>query len=308
VPYAGEAAALATALFWSVTSIFFAEAGRRIGSFKVNKIRLLMAVFLYGTVLLITRGSPLPAAMGSAALYWLCLSSLIGLVIGDSLLFRAFVVIGPRLTTLIFASSPIMATVIAWFFLDEQLGPWDLVGIAVTIAGIIWVVAERREDPPSRALHEAHPDRASFRMGVLLAVGGALGQAAGLVASKEGMLGTGEVIDPFSASYVRILFAAVALWFWAALRGKLVETVRSATHGPAMLFTLSGAVFGPFLGIWMSLVAVTYIAAGVAATLIAMVPVMVIPLVIVFYKEKVSWRASVGAIVAVGGVALLFLM
>ena len=307
MPYLGEAAALATAILWAFTSMFFTEAGRRIGALKVNRIRLVMAVCIYAIVLTVRTGSPVPLAIGREAVMWLCLSSLIGLVIGDSLLFKSFSLIGPRLTTLIFASSPIMATMIAWIFLDEKLALLDLVGIAITIAGIVWVVAERSFKNVARALPAGHPDQGSFGYGVLLALGGSLGQAAGLVTSKHGMLGTGQIIHPLEASFVRILFAVGTLWILAAVRGQVQNTLHATRDRKAMLFTLGGTVVGPFLGIWMSLVAVSLIEAGVAATLNAMVPVMVIPLVILFHREKVSLRAVIGAFVAVGGVALLFL-
>ncbi len=306
MPYIGEAAALATALLWSFTSIFFSEAGKRIGAFKVNKLRLLIAVLIYGVVLMIKTGSPVPGGIGQAALWWLCLSSLIGLVIGDSMLFKAFVVLGPRLTTLIFASSPIMATIIAWIFLDEQLGRWDLLGIAITIAGVTWVVAERRYSN-DRRVHEGHPDSASFAAGILLALGGSLGQAAGLVTSKQAMLNVGEVVGPFEASYIRMLFALAAIGLIALLRRQIGATARVVKNREAMSLVFGGAMVGPFLGVWLSLVAVSLIPAGIAATLNATVPVFVIPLVVLIYKEKVSPRAIVGSLVAVGGVALLFL-
>jgi drug/metabolite transporter (DMT)-like permease len=306
--FAGELAALATALLWSATSLFFAEAGRKIGPFKVNKIRLAMATVLYASLLTIRTGSPFPAGVPGEAALWLCLSSLIGIVIGDSLLFNAFVLIGPRLTTLVFASSPIFATVIAWFFLGEKLGWIDLAGVAVTLSGIAWVVSERRFDTaPNPSGRNYAPHGKPFWTGVLFAFGGAVGQAAGLVTSKQGMLGTGTAVPAFEASFVRILFAVVATWLISAVRGQLGQTVEAMKNRPALALTFGGTVVGPFLGIWLSLVAVSLIEAGIAATLMAMVPVLVIPLVVLLHRERVSFRAVFGAVVAVAGVALIFL-
>jgi drug/metabolite transporter (DMT)-like permease len=306
MPYAGEAAALSTAVFWAFTSLFFTEASRRVGAFHVNKLRLIFAACIYAVVLLITSGSPLPTSLGRDAVLWLCLSSLIGLVIGDSMLFEAFTSIGPRLTTLLYASSPIMATAVAWIFLDEKLNVWDLVGIAVTLGGIIWVVAERRSNEPSSGMSD-HEHRAHFRRGILFALGGSLGQAVGLVTSKQALVHTGAAVNPLEAASTRILFAVACMMAIGLVRGQIPATLRAARHKEAMLFTVGGTIVGPFLGIWMSLVAVSLIEAGVAATLNSMVPVVVIPLVIFFKKEKVSARAIVGSLVAVGGVALLFL-
>jgi drug/metabolite transporter (DMT)-like permease len=304
MPFLGEIAALSTAACWALTSIFFGEAGRRIGAIRVNAIRLVVAAALYALLLVVTTGSPLPRVVDGASFGWLALSAIIGLVIGDSLLFHAFVVLGPRLATLIFASSPIMVTALAWVFLGESLSLVKLLGIAVTIAGITWVVSERAPRQPGRGGGDGST---SLRRGILFALGGAFGQAAGLVTSKQGMLGGETVVPAADASFIRILVALVITWLIAAGRGRLGETARAMSHRSAMGYAAAGAFVGPFLGVWMSLVAVGLIAAGVAATLNAMVPVMVIPLVIAIYREPVSLRAAVGACVAVGGVAVIFL-
>lgn len=302
----GELAALATAALWSLTSIMFSEAGKRIGSYKVNKIRLVIAVGLYAIVLVATTGRILPPGLNTVQVFWLALSAIIGLVLGDMFLFKSFVIIGPRLTTLIFASSPIMTTIIAWFFLGEELGFWEILGIVTTLSGITWVVAERRARQNRTALID-HPDSGSFLKGVAWAFGGALGQALGLVLAKEGMFNAGGVVEPIDAAFVRMVSAVVVIWLFALVRGEIPGTIRSLRVPKAFLFCLGGSFVGPFLGVWMSLVAVSYIATGIAATLNAMVPVFVIPLVIVVYKEKVSLRAFFGALVAVAGVALIFL-
>jgi drug/metabolite transporter (DMT)-like permease len=73
------------------------------------------------------------------------------------------------------------------------------------------------------------------------------------------------------------------------------------------MYAWGGAVTGPFLGVWMSLVAVKHTEAGVAMAIMSIVPVLVIPWVIIFFKEKVSLRAVLGAVLAVCGVFILFL-
>jgi drug/metabolite transporter (DMT)-like permease len=305
--YLGELAALSTALFWSFTAIFFSEAGKLIGSFHVNKIRLVFAFFIYVIILLITTGYPLPTGLNTEQIVWLSLSALIGLVIGDGCGFKALVMIGPRLATLILASTPIMATAIAWLFLGEKLKMLDLCGILITIAGIVWVVSERGDK--KQDLHKDHPDAGTLTKGILLALVAALSQAAGLVFSKKGMMAMGGVtVPPLQASCIRITSAMIIIWLFSLVaRGKVKETIAASGNRKAMLFTLGGAFFGPFLGVWMSLVAVAHVEAGIAATLNATTPVLIIPLLVFVYKEKVSWRAMIGAFVAVAGVALLFL-
>jgi drug/metabolite transporter (DMT)-like permease len=306
--YIGELAALSTALFWSFTAIFFSEAGKLIGSFHVNKIRLVFAFLIYVIILLITTGYPLPTGLNSEQIFWLTLSALIGLVIGDGCGFKALVMIGPRLATLIMASTPIMATVIAWIFLGEKLKAIDLVGIFITIGGISWVISERTGNK-SQALHVDHPDAGTLAKGILLALVASLSQATGLVFSKKGMMAMGgTTVPPLQASCVRITSAMILIWLFSIFaRGKVKETLASTKDRRAMAFTFGGAFFGPFLGVWMSLVAVAHVEAGIAATLNATTPVLIIPAVIFVYKEKISWRAIAGAVVAVAGVAMLFL-
>lgn len=303
--FVGELAALATALLWSFTAIFFSEAGKRIGSFHVNKIRLVFAVCIYTLVLFASTGELFPTHVNREQWFWLGLSGFIGLVLGDGCGFKSLVMIGPRLATLIMASTPIMTTLIAWFFLDEKLKLLDMIGIAITISGIAWVVLERNSN--RSPLDRSHPDAGTLAKGVLLALLASLGQASGLVFSKHGMLNVGPAVQPLEASFVRMIVALIIIWGFSALRGTLGESYRALKNLPAMGFTMGGAAFGPFLGVWMSLVSVSYLAAGISATLSSMAPVLIIPTIVLYYKEKVSPRAVLGACLAVIGVAILFL-
>jgi len=305
--FIGEIAGLTTAFCWAFTSMFFAEAGKLIGSFKVNKIRLIFAVVIYCFALFITAGRLFPDDLNMRQVYWLSLSGIVGLVFGDGCGFKALVMIGPRLTTLLYSTAPVMATLIAWFFLGEKLNFLNILGIIITIVGVTWVVIERRYKTNNNTLSKDHPDSGSLSKGVLLGLGAAFGQAAGLVLAKQGMLYAGGNVAPMEASFIRMLTALVCIWFLSALRGQFLDTFKVMKNKRAMAFCFGGAFAGPFMGVWMSLIAVALIATGVAATLNAMTPVMIIPLVILYYKEKVSVRAIIGTVIAIGGVALLFI-
>jgi drug/metabolite transporter (DMT)-like permease len=299
MPYAGELAALSTAVLWSFTSIFFTLSGRRIGAYHLNKFRIPFAVVFLGAMLLITSGRLLPGGIKASSYGYLILSGVIGLSLGDLCLFRAFIVLGTRLTMLIFAASPIITAVFAWIMLGERLNPVAVFGIVITIAGIIWVTAERqfKENAASTA-------PGSRIQGILLALGGAAGQAIGLVLAKAGM---GNDLAPLPATFLRMIAAAAAIWLIGIVRNDTGETLKKARDKRAMLFALGGSIGGPFLGVWLSLIAVRHTQTGIAAAIMATVPVLVIPLVVIFYKEKVSLRAIFGAVLAAGGVAILFL-
>ena len=299
MPYAGEIAALTSAVLWSFTSMFFTSASRRIGSYHLNKFRILFAVVFLGASLLISTGRLLPAGISNEAYIYLIISGIIGLTLGDLCLFSAFVMLGTRLTLLIFSVSPIITAIIAWILLGETLGLYAVIGIVVTISGISWVTAERV--PANNRQTQQESKRG---LGILLALGGAAGQAIGLVLAKAGM---GDSLAPLPATFLRMTAAAAAVWLIGMIRRDNGVTLKKIKDHRAMWLALGGSVCGPFLGVWMSLVAIKYTETGIAAALMATVPILVIPLVIIFYKEKVSLKAAIGAIIAVAGAALLFL-
>lgn len=299
ISHPGELAALATACCWTLTALSFEQAGKRVGSLAVNLIRLSVAFFLLAAFTAVTRGRPLPTDASAHAWLWLSLSGLVGFALGDLCLFRAFVLVGARVSMLIMALVPPMTALIGGIFLHESLGSRDWVGMALTVGGVLWVALERREG----AAADATPRTRHVASGLLLAFGAALGQAAGLILSKYGM-GT---YNAFAAAQIRVLAGAVAFaviftifrrWGWAAA---------AVRHRTAMAFTSVGAVFGPFLGVSFSLLAVQHTATGIASTIMSIVPVLIIPPAILVFHEKVSARAIFGAVLAVAGVALLFL-
>ncbi len=292
----GELAALATAFLWVGSAMSFESAGKRIGSLTVNLIRLWIGFALLTLFCTFFCGHALPLNLDAHAWGWLALSGVAGFLIGDLSLFRAFILIGSRLSMLVMCLVPPISAIAGWILLDEQLTGKDLLGMAITISGVAWVVFERK--PAGQTM-----DRKTLTLGLLLAFAGATGQAIGLVFSKVGM---GQN-NPFAATQIRIiagiigftvLFTVIGWWprVWAALKDR-----------PAMTRTGAGAFFGPFLGVSMSLTAVKYTEAGIAATIMSIVPILMIPPAILIFKENVSLRAVIGSFVAVGGVALLFL-
>jgi drug/metabolite transporter (DMT)-like permease len=302
----GETAALCTSALWTACSILFASAGRKIGALSVNAYRIVMAVGLLGAAHIILLGTVVPPA-SSAQWFYLGLSGIAGLALGDFGYFGALVFLGPRRGVLLMSMSPVFAAVTAYFVLGEVLGTWDIVGIAVTLAGVTWVVVEKEEHS-----NEAHVPPREKILGILSGLGGAVGQGLGLVISKYGMLvagGEGSApLNPLSATLVRMIVAAASVWLAVTISGNLPRVLGARKHTPAISRTFGGAVSGPFAGVWLSMVAVTHAVAGVAATLMSLMPVMVIPVLWMLYRQRTSPRGITGAAVAVAGVAILFLI
>jgi drug/metabolite transporter (DMT)-like permease len=294
-PYAGELAALGTACCWTVTALAFESAGKRVGSLPVNLIRLVLGLAFLSVFGAISRGLPLPTDASPQAWLWLSASGLVGFAFGDLCLFQALVVIGARLSILLMALVPPLTALLGWVVLGERLDVLEWLGMALTIGGVAWVVLERPQT-------ERGPRNVRLG-GILLGIGGALGQAVGLVLSKYGM----GRYDAFAATQIRVLagLAGFAVVFFAIGGwGKVFAALRDRG---AMARTGLGAFFGPFLGVSLSLVAVQYAATGVAATIMAIQPVLILAPAAMIQKERVSLRAILGAVVAVGGAALLFL-
>lgn len=168
--------------------------------------------------------------------------------------------------------------------------------MTLTVGGIAWAILERKR-PNVAVPHTVTP------AGVALGLGGAVGQAGGLILSKIGMAG----YDAFAATQVRVIagMAGYSLLFFALRWWPNVRT--GIRDRKALGFAAIGAFFGPFLAVTLSLIAIRETVAGVAASIMALTPVLIIPLVILFRGEKVGIGGLIGALVAVSGVALLFL-
>ena len=299
----GESAAVITSGLWTVSSLFFTSAGRRIGSLSVNAYRTIIAIGFIVIAHLILLGTILPAA-NAAQWFWMGASGVVGLGIGDGGLFAAYVTIGPRRSVLIMALSPIFASLGAYFMLGEVVSELGIVGIALTLAGVVVVILEEEkrtgEVPVSTKLKS---------YGILFALIGAVGQGIGLVFSKKGIdLVPNATLNPLSATLMRLILGALSVWVVLLLAGRLPELHNALKDREGIGHTVAGALIGPFLGITLSMVAVTYTETGVAQTLMSLMPVLIIPTVWIRYKQRTSSRGILGAAIAVFGVAILFLV
>ncbi|HTY11821.1 MAG TPA: DMT family transporter [Bacteroidota bacterium] len=291
----GEISALLTACVWSVSSVMFAGAIRRIGSVQVNVVRLVIAAILLSLTMLI---AGLSLTLTFKQYLYLSISGFIGLVFGDTFLFKSFHVNGARISMLIMSLAPAISAVLAYLILGELLSIWGIAGIVVTTAGIALVVASNQTNEEANVK--------LTRAGLLYGSLGALGQGAGLVFARLAFV-EGD-INGFVATFIRIAASIVILLPLTLATGRFKNPIAAFRKDKrALMLTIGGAIFGPYLGITFSLIAIMYTKVGIAATLIATVPILMLPLVRIIYKEKLTWHAIAGACVAVGGVAILFL-
>jgi drug/metabolite transporter (DMT)-like permease len=293
----GELAALATSVCFALTALIFTSAGRMVGSQTTNRIRLVFALIYLALINLLLFRTPLPLSAESSRWIWLSLSGVIGLSLGDAFFFQSLISVGPRLGSLLLSLAPIFGSIIAWIFFGETLTLLQITGIVLALAGIGWVVMSHQE--PVNTPH-GHTQR-----GVIFGVLAGLGQAVGLVLSKQGMFGD---FSPFQGNVIRMLAAVLFTWILAVIDGNFNTAITTVRGQPQALRLIAlGAFVGPVLGVSASLLAVQHAEIGVASTLMALPPVIVLPISYFVFKEKLGWQAIVGTILAIVGVAILFL-
>ncbi len=298
----GEFAALITAVFWTITALAFEFSGKRIGSLTLNLLRLVFAVFLLGTFNYFRRGLFFPTDALPHQWLWLGLSALLGFVIGDYTLFRAFILIGARVSLLIMSLVPPVTALLAWMILGETMTPANFLGMGLTLIGIAVVILTREENKEDPARRKKISLKYSLA-GILLALAGSIGQASGLIMSKFGM-GT---YDAFAASHIRVLVGAASFVLIFTVLGRWKGISASIKDTRAMLSLSIGSVFGPFLGVSFSLLAIQYTNAAIASTIMSISPVLIIVPSVLIFKEKLKWKEVIGAIIAVGGVVVFFI-
>jgi len=309
--YVGSAAGIATSVLWTATSLLFTAAGKRLGPTVVNATRITFAIVLLGLTHRFLSSQWVPDANSRQVLY-LALSGIVGLSIGDQALFTSFLHIGPRMAMLIMTTSPLFAAFFGWIALGETLSIRAGIGILITLGGVAWVVMERPQG-------QTFVTTRRWIRGVVLASIGAACQAGGLLLSKQGMghgwLPQDEHLGPQAATLVRMVFAGLGMIPIVLLHARRERKHRSSGTFPrptgllrsGLGFACAGAVVGPFLGVWMSLVAADRAPISVAQTLCSLSPIFLLPFAATIHKERIIMRAIFGAIVAVAGSALLFL-
>lgn len=329
--YIGEIISLIVAFSWTATALFAEVASRRIGSLPLNVVRMTMSLVLLAATLWLTLGVPYPLFADEKTWLWLCMSGFVGYVLGDYCLFQSYIFIGSRFGQLFMTLSAPSAAIAAWVLLGEAMTPLSLLGMLVTLTGIgISVLNKGGEDENGkrRKLKLKLPLK-----GVIMGICAGMGQGVGLVLSKVGMehyeasiaaqgiadmaaytspdavipvaLGT---MMPFASTLIRAIMGffgfSIALLVFTK-NGK--NRLNMALHdGKAMRFTFGATMFGPFIGVSLSLMATLYTNAGIAQTIMALTPVFILAPAYFFLHQKVTFREVLGAVISISGVCLFF--
>ena len=289
--YIGELISIGVAFSWTATALLSEFGSKRLGNLTLNVLRMALALVFSLVLFGVVTGNPLPAGASPEAAGWMLLSGLVGYVIGDFCLFQCYIIIGSRYGQLFMTLAPLAAALMAWVTLGQQMTQMSIVAMLVTLFVPL--------------------------NGVLFAIGAAICQGVGLVLSKIGMdhyeaamlaeAGVPEWLVPFSANFYRCIAGIIGfsclLWFRNGM-----APLREAIHDKKGLSVATATtIFGPFVGVGFSLMAVQYTAAGIASTLMAMTPIIILLPSYWLFHEKITWRAILGAVISVVGVSLFFL-
>lgn len=304
------------ALSWTATALCADIASHRIGAQPLNLIRMGLSLFLLALFLLVVTGYPAPVGADPKTWFWLALSGLVGYVFGDFCLFNSYVIFGSKFGQLFMTLAPPMAGISGWIMLGERMSWHSWIAMVVTLAGIaISILAKDTGSGSGRV-------RLRLKLplkGILFGIGAGVGQGVGLVLSKIGLehyaaalpAGTPESVVfamPFAGTFIRAVFGFIGFFILLCLRRQLRDVGTALGDRRGMCFALLATVFGPFIGVSLSLMAVEYAQAGIASTLMALTPVLIIVPYSLIYKQRIKLQEVLGTLVTITGVAMFFLL
>lgn len=311
--YKGEFIALATAISWTACAMMAEVASKRMGSLALNVIRMAMSLVMLAALMWVCMGAPYPVGADGATWGWLLLSGLVGYVIGDYCLFSCYIIIGSRFGQVLMTLAPIAAAFTGWVMLGEKMSLTALAGMTVTILGIVVSLSGKKENDSS-----GNDGRLPAK-GIIFGVIAGICQGVGLVLSAKGLdsyesslIASGmdpesyRNIIPFSATAIRAVMGLVGFSVWTLLSGHGKDLVSGVKDLKGMGAAFGATLTGPFLGVSLSLMATLYTNTGVAQTIMALTPVLIILPTWLFMHQKVTVREILGAVLAVGGVSLFF--
>ena len=308
--YLGETIALITAFSWTATALFADAASRRLGSLPLNLIRMILSLIMLAVLLWVVTGIPFPVYASGQAWFWLALSGIVGYVFGDYCLFNSYIIFGSKYGQLFMTLAPPIAGITGWMFLGEEMRPTSWLAMLVTLSGIAFSIMVKSGDTIKIKLP---------LKGILFGIGAGLGQGVGLVLSKIGLNYYAESIPPsapesittlmpFAGTYIRALAGLVGFALLLALRKELHLVGKGFRDRKGITYATLTTFFGPFIGVSLSLMAVRYTQAGIASTLMALTPVLIIVPYCLIHKQKISLREVAGTLITLSGVAMFFLL
>ena len=327
--FIGETIALGVAVSWTATALFAEVASKRMGSLPLNTLRMTMSLLLLAVTLWLLLGVPYPRFADGDTWLWLALSGVVGYVIGDYCLMQGYIYIGSRFGQLFMTLSAPTAALTGFLLLGEKMSWLAILGMVVTLSGIAMSILSK---PDSNKISIFNFQFSISKKGVFFAAVAGICQGFGLVLSKMGLEKYGHALSmagvdpavapdgailpvpmmfsvPFAATMIRASIGLVGFFVLLVVFNRdWQQKLSHAAHDRKAMWCLLGAtVFGPFVGVSASLLATQYTATGIAQTLFALTPVLIIAPAAWLFHQKVTAREVIGAVISVMGVCLFFI-
>jgi uncharacterized membrane protein len=297
--------ALLTMLSWSICIFPFTQAARRLGSNTLNHLRLLIAIFFLAITNLVVNKDFFLGIFSSHYSYcwmWLGISGVIGLTIGDFFAFRMYAILSPRTGSVLTTLSPAASLIAAYLLLGETVNSIGIAGMIITMIGVMGISLGRKE-------RERIPDHGhgSVFAGIVFGILSAICQGVGLVLSKKGMMHGDLTIAPLPATFMRISVGFLSLLLLTVIQRKLSTVIKPIVnnHGKGIKYAVMGTIFGPFLGVCLSLYTISNLDVSVGQTIFSLMPVGALVISVLFFREKVTWQSLIGVVIAITGVLIL---
>ncbi len=301
----GEIIAVLTTICWSLGIFPFTEATKRIGAAPLNQYRLLLAWLIITVILVVINGisfnslflNPQPMQI-----LFLGLSGIIGFSIGDYCSFTSFKLLGPKLASLYTTFAPGAALIIGYIALNQSINLIGICGICITITGVIWLTLSKKD-----SIEATKVGYIRDKKGIMFGIVGALCQGTGLVLSKYGMDYYQTKLPTMHAVWLRLLFAFLAAFIVSLVAKKLVTNSKPifTNQNNNLPFLFLGTLLGPVIGVTLSLFAIQKIEVAVAQTIFSLLPLFVLPISAIVYKEKITLPAILSCLLALIGVLIL---
>lgn len=307
----GELIALIVAVSWTATAIFAEIATKRHGTIIMNVLRMGLSIVLLALLLLAATGSPIPTHTTANVWMWFGLSGFVGYVFGDYCLFKSYTLIGSRFGQLFMTLSSLFATIAAYLMLSEKISLMAAVGMVVTITGISISVLNKGAGEHKLQLKLPW-------QGIVLGLGASIGQGVGLVLSKIGMMAYKDALAgisetdmsyqmmPFAGTMIRGIVGFLGFVLMFFLFGKISDMRKSLRDRKFIVFATLATIFGPFIGVSLSLLSVSYTSTGIAQTIMSITPVLILLPAYLVFKQKITPLEILGALISVAGVSLFF--
>lgn len=305
---AGLIFALLTTVSWSIGIFPFTEAAKRMGANPLNHFRLLLATLILLVLAFAADPSGFSEMFSSQrtqAWIWLGLSGIIGLTIGDYFGFAMFAILGPRTGSVLTTFAPGAALAVGMVLTGDRLSITGIIGMLVTIFGVIAISLSRNE---RKSIPESR--HGSLAKGIIFGVLAAFCQGAGLALAKKGLVPSyaGQPdVHPFQATFIRMSTATASLFLLTSVQrgwSSLMPSFRGDGR-TGMKYAVLGTLFGPVIGVSLSLATVARLEASVAQTVFSLVPVFVLLITLAYHKQPLRWQTAAGVFVAVAGVIIL---